>query len=203
EEHVHDRAALERRELLHLALERGGEGARQREQPLDVVLRQIGDRDEMPPPGAAWREQLVSDQRCHFSHSVLAFGDEKDAVDFVHLDELHLDALAAGGRKVLADVVGPDGELAVAAIDEAGELHPRRPAVLEEGLDRCADRPPGVEDVVDEHAGHALEREIQLRRLDYWLGMDGPLAAADDDIVALESDVDASELDLDAAEVVD
>src|SRR3954468_3732680 len=32
--------------------------------------------------------------------------NEQDLVDLVHLDELHLDALVAGGRKVLADVVG-------------------------------------------------------------------------------------------------
>src|SRR6185312_9681708 len=58
------------------------------------------------------------------------FGEEKDTVDFVHLDELHLDALAAGGRKVLADVVRPDRKLAVAAIDEARELHTGGPAVF-------------------------------------------------------------------------
>src|SRR3954470_6805789 len=32
--------------------------------------------------------------------------NEQDLVDLVHLDELHLDALAARGRQVLADVVG-------------------------------------------------------------------------------------------------
>src|SRR5438876_7904970 len=35
-------------------------------------------------------------------------GNEQDLVDLVHLDELDLDALVAGGRKVLADVVGTD-----------------------------------------------------------------------------------------------
>ena len=53
EEHVHDGPALERRELLHLAVERARERACEREEPLHVVLRQICDRDEMPPPGAA------------------------------------------------------------------------------------------------------------------------------------------------------
>src|SRR4029453_2071552 len=52
--------------------------------------------------------------------SLLGFGDEKDTVDFVHLDELHLDALAARGRKVLADVVGTDRELAVAGVAGPG-----------------------------------------------------------------------------------
>src|SRR5947208_12526655 len=47
---------------------------------------------------------------------------EQNLVDLVDLDELHLDALVAGGRKVLADVVGPNRQLAVAAVDEYCEL---------------------------------------------------------------------------------
>src|SRR3954451_11273793 len=134
---------------------------------------------------------------------VLAFWDEKDAVDFVHLDELHLDALAAGGGKVLSDVVGPDGKLAVAPVDEARQLDARRAPVFEDGLDRCADRPARVEDVVHEDAGHALEGEVELRRLDDGLSVDRPLAAAHDDVVAMEGDVDAPDCHLDPAEVRD
>src|SRR5947208_11579379 len=48
--------------------------------------------------------------------------DEQDLVDLVDLDELHLDPLIAGGRKVLAHVVGADRQLAVAAVGENGEL---------------------------------------------------------------------------------
>src|SRR5205807_4927599 len=87
--------------------------------------------------------------------------NEQDAVDLVHLDELDLDALVAGGGQVLADVVGADGQLAVAAVGEHGELHALGTAVAEERLDRSPDRPAGVEDVVDEDAGHALEREVE------------------------------------------
>src|SRR6266496_2259948 len=91
---------------------------------------------------------------------------EDDAVDLVHLDELDLDAFAARGRQVLADVVGPDRQLAVAAVDEAGELDAGGPSVIEERLDRGPDRAAGVEDVVDEDAGAALEREVERRRAD-------------------------------------
>ena len=63
---------------------------------------------------------------------------------------LHVDPLLAGGRQVLADVVGPDRQLAMAAIAEDRELHPARPAVVEERLDRGPHRPAGEEDVVDE-----------------------------------------------------
>src|ERR671927_539391 len=66
--------------------------------------------------------------------------NEQDLVDLVHLDELHLDALVARGRKVLADVVGTDRELAVPAVDQHGELDAIRPAVVEQRLDRRADR---------------------------------------------------------------
>src|SRR2546430_8671717 len=54
---------------------------------------------------------------------------------FVHLEELHLDALLPRGRQVLADVVGPDRQLAVAAVDENRELDARRAAVVEQGLE--------------------------------------------------------------------
>src|SRR3989442_12256519 len=88
---------------------------------------------------------------------LLRFRDQEDAVDLVDLDELHLDALVARGREVLADVVGADRELSVAAVDEHRELDARRAAVVEQRLDRGADRPAGVEDVVAEQAGHTLE----------------------------------------------
>ena len=105
--------------------------------------------------------------------------DEQDGVDLVHLDELHLDALAARGGQVLADVVGPDRQLAVAAVDEDGELDARGPAVVEERLDRGADRAAGVEDVVDEDDRAAVEREVELRRADERLRRERRLAAAD------------------------
>src|SRR5918912_1780237 len=62
---------------------------------------------------------------------LLWFGDEQDLVDLVDLDELHLDALVARRRQVLADVVGADRELTVSAVDEDRELDPLRTAVIE------------------------------------------------------------------------
>ena len=60
------------------------------------------------------------------------------------------DELLARGRHVLADVVGPDRQLAMAAIDEDGEADRLRPAEVDEGVHRGPDRPAGVQDVVDE-----------------------------------------------------
>src|SRR5690242_14505518 len=84
------------------------------------------------------------------SLSLLGSRDQQNLVDLVDLDELHLDALLARRRQVLADVVGTDRKLSVAAVGEAGELHARGSAVVEQRLDRGADRAAGVEDVVDE-----------------------------------------------------
>ena len=59
---------LEGRQLLHLALERAPEGPGEREQPLDVLLREVGDRDQVPALEAPRREELVAEQWTDLSH---------------------------------------------------------------------------------------------------------------------------------------
>jgi hypothetical protein len=129
--------------------------------------------------------------------------DQQDAVDLVHLDELDLDALVSGGREVLADVVRADRELAVAAVGEHGQLHALGTAVAEERVDRGPDRAAGVEHVVDEHARHALEWEVERRRPDERLRVPGRLASAHVHVVAVEGDVELAEGDLRAAQLLD
>ena len=46
------------------------------------------------------------------------------------------------GRDILPDVVGPDRELPVAAVDEDGELDRLRAAEVDQLVERGADRPP-------------------------------------------------------------
>ena len=65
-----------------------------------------------------------------------------------------------GGREVLADVVGADRELAVAAVDEDGEPHRGGTPVVGEGVERGADGAPAVEDVVDEDDGLAVDARV-------------------------------------------
>ena len=134
---------------------------------------------------------------------LLGLADEHDLVDLVDLDELHLDALVARGRQVLADVVGPDRQLAVAAVGEHGELDARRAAVLEQRVDRGADRAAGVEDVVDEDHGAPLELEVELRVADDGLRAPRRLAAADVDVVAVEGDVELAEVELEVGALRD
>src|SRR4051794_31030505 len=118
---------------------------------------------------------------------------EQNLVDLVHLDELHLDALVARGREVLADVVGANRQLAVAAVDEDGELDALGAPVVEQGLDRSADRPSGVEHVVDENDRLALERKVEGRRPHDGLRVPRRIAAAHLHVVSVEGDVDGAQ----------
>src|SRR6266508_3380449 len=120
-------------------------------------------------------------------------GQQEHLVDLVDLDELHLDSLAAGGREVLADVVGADRQLAVAAVGEHRQLHLGGPAVGEEGLDRGANGAARVEHVVDEDHRLPLEREVETRGAHDRLRALRRLSAAHVDVVAVEGDVDLAE----------
>src|SRR3970282_3005747 len=93
----------------------------------------------------------------------LPLSDEQHTIDLVDLDELHLNPLLARGGQVLPDVVGPDRKLAMAAVDEDGELDTRRAPRGEERVDRRPDRPAREEHVVHEDARPPLEREREAR----------------------------------------
>ena len=85
------------------------------------------------------------------------------AVDLVEVDP---DDLLAWRRHVLADVVGADGQLAMAAIDEHRQADGRgRPKSTSASM-RGADRAAGVEHVVDDHERRRLEVERQVGALD-------------------------------------
>src|SRR5436305_13542660 len=100
------------------------------------------------------RMTRISAVRALRSTGVPPFASQYDLVDLVDLDELHLNALVAVGRQVLANVVRADRQLAVAAVGQHGELHARGAAVVEERLDCGANRAARVEDVVDGHGGY-------------------------------------------------
>src|SRR5712691_12430389 len=77
-------------------------------------------------------------------------GNYHRLVDAVLLLHQHLDALGVRGRHVLADVVGADGKLAVAAVDEHGELDRAGPPEIHHRVHRRAGGATKVDDVVDE-----------------------------------------------------
>src|ERR687888_208840 len=170
-------------------------------------------------PICGWRMTMTSGsyapivRAVSFSDSPLSTEEPAALIDIVSaesrftasskLDDVRVDALLARGREVLADVVGADRQLAVAAVDEHGELHARGPAVVEEGVDRGPDRAPRVEHVVDEDDRAALERELELRGADDRLRVERRLAAAHLDVVAVEGDVDRAERGRDPGALLD
>ncbi len=98
--------------------------------------------------------------------------------------------LGARGRQVLADVVGADRQLAVAAVGEHGELHALGAAVGEQRLDRGAHGAPGEEHVVDDHDREPGDVEVDVR------GVQDRRVGAAGDVVAVEADVEVAERDL-------
>ena len=129
-------------------------------------------------------------------HCGLPLGHEH-LVDAVDLGEVDLHLLAARGRHVLADEVGPDRQLAVAAVDEDGELDRAGPAEVAQRVERRAHRAAGVEDVVDEHDEPVVDAGVGqhrgLQRAD----------AAQPQVVAVERDVDGADVDRRAGERLD
>src|SRR5207247_63912 len=61
-EEIDDEPALEGRQLLHLSVERGCERARGAEQALDVVARQVGDRDQVSARRRPRWAEVVADE---------------------------------------------------------------------------------------------------------------------------------------------
>ena len=99
--------------------------------------------------------------------------------------------------QVLADVVGADRQLAVAAVDQHGELHGAGPAEVAERVEGGADRAAGEEHVVDEDDDLAVDARV---------GDVGALEGADRvaaQVVAVHRDVERAVRDLGALDAGD
>jgi rhodanese-related sulfurtransferase len=105
----------------------------------------------------------------------------------VDLIDTHVHALVLGGGDVLAHVIGPDRQLAVAAINQHRQLYPRRPSVVEYRVDRGTHRAPGIEHVVDDHDRLVVDAEVEVR------GVDDRRRGPRCQVVAVERDVDVAE----------
>src|SRR5579863_6215309 len=73
-----------------------------------------------------------------------------------------LDALLRAGRNEAADVIGLDGQLAQAAVNEHAEPDRRRPAKIGDRIERRPNRPASVENVVadDDEAPRYVQRDL-------------------------------------------
>src|ERR1700682_1556822 len=76
-------------------------------------------------------------------------GNDHRLVNSVVLRHQHLDPLRVRGRHVLAYVVGPDGQLAMPAVDEHRQLDGPRPAEVHQGIHRRSGGPAVMDHVVD------------------------------------------------------
>ena len=140
EEQVDHRATAQRGQLLDRPVGQLGEllGGVEHEQRVGVA--QVGAGEQVLVHGRDSRICLVDPGTL-----------DGDGVATVDLDQLDPHALAHRRGEVLADVVGSDGQLAVAAVDQDGELDELRPSQVAEGVERGADRATGEQHVVDEH----------------------------------------------------
>ena len=84
------------------------------------------------------------------------------------------------------DVVGADGQLAVPAVHEHGELDARRAAEVDELVEGGADGAPGEEHVVHEHHGAPVDREEDVGALGDGLGGEAR------EVVPVERDVEGA-----------
>src|SRR5260370_13459557 len=75
-------------------------------------------------------------------------GNYHRLVDAVLLGDEDLDALRVRGGNVLADVIGPDRQLAVAAIDEHRQLDRPRAPEVHERIHPGSGSPPRVNGIV-------------------------------------------------------
>ena len=107
---------------------------------------------------------------------------------------LSLDPLDQRGRQVLADEVGPDRQLAVAAVDQDRQPHGAGPADVVERVEGGPDGPAGEEHVVDQDhdlavdaAGRDLGRQQRPGRLEpQVVAVHRHVERADRDVVPLD-----------------
>ena len=126
------------------------------------VARGVEDLEDLARRQLLEAEQVLARPGRHRRSSPPAIDDAVLAVD---LAQQHLDRFAARGRDVLADEVGADRQLAVAAVDQHRELDRARAAEVHERVERRAHGAAGEEHVVDQHHVPALDGEGHLGAL--------------------------------------
>ena len=130
------------------------------------------------------RRQLSLRESLFLSFFFLA---DDDAFRAFGCAELDADAFVLRGRDILADVVSTDWQLAMAAVDEDGELDSLRTAHVDEGVKRGTNRTTRVEDVIDED--DMLARDV-----------DGELGLVDDGLIGERGEIIAVERDVEDAD---
>src|SRR3972149_4601708 len=106
------------------------------------------------------RSFLLSRMQIHplLLRAVSGRDGDHDLVHAVGLAEMYLDALLAGGREVLADVICLYRQLPVSPVNEHGKLNGQRPAEVHKGVHGGPGGGPGKEHIVDHNDLLAVDR---------------------------------------------
>src|SRR6185295_7068118 len=109
----------------------------------------------------------------------------RDIVELLKADE---NPLRVSGGDILADVIGADGKLSMAAIDEHGILNARRTSEGGDGVECGAAGAAGKEDIIREDEG--LVGQIRRKMS----GLDGKNLAPCAEMIAMHGDGEHSSL---------
>src|SRR4029453_14683953 len=123
----------------------------------------IGDAWGLSPPIVTGESGLSPACGAGGGPQELLVGLHDNFVMTVYLLEPHLDAFAPRRGHVLADVVRLDRQLAMPAIDEHDQMDRLGTPEVDQRIERSANRPAGIEHVVDEqdHAIVEIERDVR------------------------------------------
>jgi hypothetical protein len=114
---------------------------------------------------------------------LIGFFDELNLFVVVYFLKFYFDDLSAAGGYVFADVGSFDGQFAMAAVDEDGELNAARTAMVKEGVECGADGAAGVENIVAEN--HVAAIDVKAERALSYDGTD----IMRGEVVAIETNV--------------
>ncbi len=150
DEEIHQRFPAQGRHLLDLARADFLERIRRIEKERDLLRGKFADAEQI----LALPANFARPARSRF-----LLLDQPDRIRFaIHIFEAQTHSLPRSSREIFADIIDPDGELAVAAIDERRELDPRRPPEGIDGVHGGAGRPPGEKDVVHDDDRLVVQR---------------------------------------------
>src|SRR5450631_3791401 len=131
---------------------------------------------------------LASGQSQRLSCLICSF-DKQNLLIVIDLAELDFDNLAAAGGHGLADVGGFNGQLAMSAVDQDGQLYAAGAAVIEEGVEGSANGAAGVEHVVAEDNIATRDVESNCAGSDDWTNV------GSGKVVAVKLDIEKAGVD--------
>src|SRR4030095_3717414 len=116
----------------------------------------------------------------------LGFLDEQDAFFLIDFGELHFDDLVVRCLHRLSNIIGFDGKLPMAPVNQNAELNELGSSIVKQGIHGRANCTSCVQHVVHEHDREIRDRKVNLRALNHRLSRDRG------EVVAVEIDIQIS-----------